>query len=136
MQVAHVDAGLAEALHGGEAHHGARPLDAGLVAAGAAVAVAPAAGCEVDALLAPFARERAHVFGRNAGFPLLPFRRLRDAVLVAQQIGLPFVKADGVGLYILFVVEAFLDPHIGDRHRHGGRRGRLGREPFAGQKLR
>ena len=53
LQVAHVAAGLAEPLHRREAHHHARPLDAGLVAAGAAVAVAPAAGREIDALRAP-----------------------------------------------------------------------------------
>src|SRR6202035_3495067 len=85
LQVAHVDAGLAETLHRGEAHHHARPLDAGLVAAGAAMAVAPAAGREIDALLAPLARERAHVFGGNAGLLLLPLGRLGDAVLVADQ---------------------------------------------------
>src|SRR6185437_7203507 len=56
LQIAHIDAGLAEALHGNEAHHDACPLDAGLVAAGAAMAVAPAAGREIDALAAPFAR--------------------------------------------------------------------------------
>src|SRR6202035_900458 len=61
LQIAHVDAGLAEALHRREANHHARPLDAGLIAAGAAVAVAPAAGAEIDALLAPFAGESAHV---------------------------------------------------------------------------
>ena len=101
LQVAHVDAGLAEPLHGDEADHHARPLHAGLVAAGAAVAVAPAAGREIDALSAPFAGERAHVLRRNAGFLLLPLRRFRDAVLFAEQIGLPLVEADGVGLDIL-----------------------------------
>src|SRR5262249_41746731 len=51
LQIAHVDAGLAQPLHGCEAHHHARPLDAGLVAAGAAVAIAPSAGRQIDALL-------------------------------------------------------------------------------------
>src|SRR5688572_20860753 len=59
LQVAHVAAGLAEPLHRRQAHHYARPLDAGLVAAGAAMAVAPAAGREIDALLPPLAGERA-----------------------------------------------------------------------------
>src|SRR4029077_707229 len=61
LQVTHVDAGLSEALHRREAHHDPRPLDAGLVAASAAMAVAPAAGREIDALPAPFTRERAHI---------------------------------------------------------------------------
>src|SRR6185436_10878290 len=72
LQIAHVDAGLAEALHRGQAHHHARPLDAGLVAAGAAVAVAPAAGRQIDALPAPLARERTHVPRRHTGLLLLP----------------------------------------------------------------
>src|SRR5207248_2007750 len=86
LQVAHVAAGLAETLHRREAHHHAGPLDAGLVATGATVAVAPAAGREIDALLAPLAGERTHVLGRNAGFLLLPLRRLRNAVLFADEI--------------------------------------------------
>src|SRR5262249_20570285 len=86
LQVAHVAAGLAQPLHGGEAHHHARPLDAGLIAAGAAMAVAPAAGREIDALPAPFTRERAYVLGRNAGLLLLPLGGLRDAVLLAEQV--------------------------------------------------
>ena len=124
LQIAHVAAGLAEPLHRGEAHHHARPLDAGLVAAGAAVAVAPAAGREIDALLAPLARERAHVLGGNAGLLLLPLRRLRDAVLDAEQVILPLVETDGVGLDVFLVIEAFLHPHVGDRHRHRDRGGR------------
>ena len=51
---------------------------------GTAVAVTPAAGREVGALRRPFTRQRAHILGRNAGLLLLPFRRLRDAVLVAD----------------------------------------------------
>ena len=136
MQVAHVDAGLAQPLHRGQAHHDARPLDAGLVAAGAAVAVAPAAGRQIDPLPAPFARQRAHVLGRHAGFLLLPFGRLGNAVLLADQIGLPGVESDRVGLHIVFVVEAFPDPHIGDGHRHRDRGGGPRREPLAGQELR
>src|SRR5207344_108634 len=93
LQVAHVAPGLTEALHRRQAHHHARPLDAGLVAAGAAVAVAPAAGREIDALRAPLAGERANVLGRNAGFLFLPLRRFRDAVLFAGEIGLPDVEA-------------------------------------------
>ena len=136
LQIAHIDAGLAETLHGDEADHHARPLNAGLVAAGAAMAVAPAAGRQIDALLAPFAGQRAHVLGRNAGLLLLPLGRFRHAVLVAEQIGLPLVEADRVGLDILLVVEVFLDPDVSDRHRHGDRGGRLRREPFARQELR
>src|SRR5277367_1570152 len=70
LQIAHVDAGLAEPLHRRETHHDAGPLDAGLVAAGAAMAVAPAAGREVDALPSPFAGERADVLRGNAGLLL------------------------------------------------------------------
>ena len=136
LQIAHVDAGLADALHRREAHHHAGPLDAGLVAAGAAVAVAPAAGREIDALPAPLARERAHVLGGNAGFLLLPFGGLGDAVLVAEEVGLPRIEADRVGGDVVLVVQAFLDPHIGDRHRHRDRGGRLRGEPFARQELR
>src|SRR5262249_11337840 len=62
LQIAHVAAGFAQPLHGRKAHHHARPLDAGLIAAGAAMAVAPAAGGEIDALRAPLARARAPVF--------------------------------------------------------------------------
>src|SRR5262249_58644654 len=99
-----VAARVPEPLHGGQAHHDARPWDAGLVAAGAAMAVAPAAGREIDALPAPFARERAHVLCRHAGLLLLPLRRLGDAVFFAEQIGPPFVEADGVGLHVVLVV--------------------------------
>ncbi len=136
LQITHVDAGLAEALHGNEAHHDARPGNAGLITAGAAVAVAPAAGREIDALTPPFARQRAHVFCRNAGFLLLPLGRFRNAVIVAKEIGFPFIEADRVGLDVAFVVEVFLDPDVSDGHRHRDRRGRLWRKPFAGQKLR
>ena len=135
LQVPHIDAGLAQSLHRDEAHHRARPLDAGLVAAGAAMAVAPAAAGEISALLCPFARERAHVLGRNAGLLLLPFRRFRRPVLLAHDIGLPRVEADGVGRDIVFVVQAFVDPHIGDRERERGRGGRLRTQPFAGEEL-
>ena len=97
LQVADIDAGLAQPLHGGEADHHAGPWNAGRVAAGAAVAVAPAAGRQIDALLAPFARKRAYVLGRNAGFLLLPLGRLRNAVVVAEKIGLPLVEPTVVG---------------------------------------
>src|SRR5581483_5037496 len=100
LQIAHVHAGLAQALHGGEADHDPRPLDAGLVAAGAAVAVAPAAGREIDAFAAPLAGERAHVFRRYAGFLFLPLRRFCHAVFVAEEISLPDVEADGVRAHV------------------------------------
>src|SRR5207302_304416 len=105
LQIAHVYAGLAKALHSDQTHHHARPLNSGLVAAGAAVAVAPAARCEINALPAPFAGQRANIFGRNAGLFLLPLRRFGNAVLLAEQIGLPLVETDSVRLDILFVVE-------------------------------
>src|SRR5690606_13939832 len=89
LQVAHVDAGLAETLHRDQADHGARPLDAGLVAAGAAVTVAPAAGRKIGALARPFAGQRADILGGDAGFLLLPFRRLRNPVFLAHDVGLP-----------------------------------------------
>src|SRR5581483_5301385 len=136
LQIAHVDAGLAETLHRAEADHDARPLNAGLVAAGAAVAVAPAAGREIDALSAPLTGERAHVLGRDAGFLLLPFGSLRNAVLVADQVRLPGVEADGMRPHVFLVVQTLLDPDIGDRHRHGRRGGRLWRKPLARQELR
>src|SRR5262249_12078052 len=127
---------LAEPLHRGQAHHDARPLDAGLVAAGAAVAVAPTAGREIDALPAPFARERAYVLCRHAGPLLLALPRPGDAVLFAEKIGPPFVEADGVGFHVLLVVEIFLDPDVSDRHGHRDRGGWPGREPLARQELR
>src|SRR5260370_528958 len=73
-----------------------RPADAGLVAAGAAVAVAPAAGGEIAALAPPFPREPANVSRRDAGFLFLPLRRFCNAVFLAEQIGFPHVEADGV----------------------------------------
>ena len=136
MQVAHVDARLAEPLHRGQAHHDARPLDTGLVAAGAAMAVAPTAGREIDAFPDPLACERTHVLCRHAGLFLLPLRRLPDAVLFAEEICAPFIETDGVGLHVLLVVEVFLDPDVGDRHRHRDRGGGPGREPLARQELR
>src|SRR6266571_655140 len=136
LQITHIDAGLAQPLHRGQAHHDARPLDAGLVAARATMTVAPAAGREIDALLAPFARERAHVFCRNTCLFLLPFRRLRSAVLLAEEIGLPLIEPDRVRLHVFLVIEVFLDPDVSDRHRHrDGSRG-PGREPLARQELR
>src|SRR5262249_23326516 len=104
LQIAHVDARLAEPLHRREAHHHARPLDAGLVAAGRAMTVAPAAGREIDALLAPLAGQCADVPRGYAGLLLLPLGRLRDAVVLAEQIGSPFVEADRVRAHIVLVV--------------------------------
>ncbi len=39
-------------------------------------------------------------------------------------------------LDVVLVVEALLDPDIGDGHGHGDRCGRFRRKPFAGQELR
>ena len=100
------------------------------------MAVAPAAGREIDALAAPFPRQRPHVLRGNAGLLLLPFRRLGDAVFLADEISLPLVEADGVGLHVFLVVEALFDPDIGDRHRHRDRGGGPGRKPLARQELR
>src|SRR5205823_5729611 len=115
LQIAHVDARLAQPLHRGEADHHARPLDAGLVAARAAVAVAPASGRKINAFSSPLARERAHIFGRNAGLLLLPLGRLRDAVLLAEKVRLPRIETDGVGADEFLVVETLLDPDVSDR---------------------
>src|SRR5208282_3724677 len=91
---------------------------------------------KIDAFAAPFARQRAHVFGRHAGFGFLPFGRLGDAILLAQQIRLPLVEADGMGCHVFLVVETFLDPDIGDGHGHRGRGRRPRRKPLARQELR
>ncbi len=136
LQVAEVDAGLAEALHRHQAYAHARPLDASGVAARAAVAGAPAARAEVGALGAPFAGQRADVAGGNAGFLLGPFGSLGDAVLLAEEVGLPHVEPLGTGGDVVLVVEVFLDPDVGQGHAHGGRGGWLRRDPFAAQELR
>src|SRR5262249_57187627 len=107
-----VHARFAEALHGNEANHDARPLNSGLITASAAVTIAPAARREIDALLTPFPCQCADVFGRNAGFLFLPLWRFRDAVLFAEQLGFPLVEAHRVRLDIISVLQAFLDPHI------------------------
>src|ERR1700720_2090159 len=67
LQGPHVAARLPEPLHRRQAHHHARPLDAGLVAAGAAMTVAPAAGRGIDAPPAPLPGARAPGAGRAAG---------------------------------------------------------------------
>ena len=135
LEVAHVDARLADTLHGDQADHHPGPLDAGGVAARPAVAVAPAAGAEIGLLPAPVAGQRADRLGGHAGLGLLPFGRFRDAVLVAHDIGLPDIEAQGLGLDELLVVEPFLDPHVGDRQGEGGVGGRLGGDPLAAQHL-
>ena len=135
LQIAHVDAGLAQSLHRDQAHHGARPLDAGLVAAGAAVAVAPTAAAEISAFGRPFARQRAHVLGWNAGLLLLPFGRLGHAIALAHDIGLPGVEAGRVRLDVFLVVKPFLNPNIGDRQGERRRGRRLRADPFSRQEL-
>ena len=83
LQVANVNTRLAQALHRDQAHHGASPLDAGGVAAGTAVPIAPSANPEVGFLASPFTRQRPHIAGRYGGFGFLPFGAFGDAVLLA-----------------------------------------------------
>ena len=83
LKVANVNTRLAQALHRDQAHHGASPLDAGGVAAGTAVPIAPSANPEVGFLASPFTRQRPHIAGRYGGFGFLPFGTFGDAVLLA-----------------------------------------------------
>ena len=135
LQVAEVDARFAEPLHGHQADADPGPLDAGGIAACPAMAGAPAAGAEVGTLGAPFPRQGADVAGRNAGFLGRPFRRLGRAVVLAQDIGLPFIEPLGAGGDVVLVVEVLGNPDIGQGHAHGRRGGWLGGDPLAAQEL-
>ena len=127
--------GLAEALHGDQADHDTRPLDAGLVAAGAAVPVTPAARAEIGFFAAPISGQRPYRLGRHARLGFLPFRGLGHAIFVAQNVIAPHVEADGAVFDIVLVVEALFDPHMGNGQRHGRIGGRPGRDPFAAEQL-
>ena len=130
--IAHVDAGLADALHGHETDHRAGPFVAGGIAAGAAESCASARG-EIGLFRPPFPGQGADVFGGYARFVLLPLGRLRDAVLFAEDIVSPFLETDGAVRYIFLVVEVFRDPHVGDSQGEGVARGGTGGEPLAAE---
>ena len=131
MQVAVVDPGPPHALHCHQAGAGARPLDAGGRTAGAAMAIAPAAGTKVSLFLAPLSREGADILGGDTGFALLPFGCFGYAVLFAQNVVLPYLKAGAALGNEFLVVQAFGHPHVGNGHRHRRVGTRLGGEPFA-----
>ena len=92
LQIAHIDAGLAEPLHRDQADHRPRPLNPGGISARAAVTVAPGAGAEIGFLRSPFSGECADVAGRHAGFRFLPLGRFRRAVGLAEHIVGPLSK--------------------------------------------
>ena len=135
LQIAQIDARLADTLHGHEADHGARPLNACGIAAGAAIAVAGATSGEIGLLVAPGAGQGAHILGGNTGFLFLPFRSLRNAVFVTQNVGFPGIEPFRPLFDIVFVVKVFGNPDIGDGHGHGRVGGRLGGQPLAAQHL-
>ena len=114
LQIAHVDAGLAEPLHRDEADHRARPLNPGGISAGAAVAVAPGAGAQVGLLGSPFSCERANVACGHAGLRFLPFGRFRDTVGFAEDVVGPLLEADGVSRNVVLVVKTLGYPDIGN----------------------
>jgi len=91
--VAHVDSGLAEALHRHQADHGARPFQAGGAAAGAAQLVASSACAKIGFLGSPFPGQRPDVFSRDAGLAFLPLGSFGNVVFLAQDVILPRVKS-------------------------------------------
>ena len=136
LQIAEIHARLAQPLHRHEAHHRARPLVAGGAAAGAAEAVAEPAGGEIGALGAPLPRQRAHRARRHAGLALLPFGRLGDAVVVAEDVALPLLEAVRARRDEVLVVQALVDPDMGDGERQRGVGAGARRDPVAAQEGR
>ena len=105
-----VRARLAHALHAQKRHFQARRLVR--VAGpdeGAAVAVRDGHG-----VLGPVARERLDGVAGDAADGLGPLGGLRHAVLAAHDVVLEVLEADRVGVQVLLVVGAFLDPRVGD----------------------
>ena len=118
LEQAVIDARFAYALHGHQAGHGARPLNACGRAAGAAVTIAPTTRAQIGLPARPAPRQCAHFPGRNAGLQLLPFGRLRDAILDAQQVIAPFIETQAAIGNEFLVVGVFGNPYVGDCHAH------------------
>ena len=105
-----VAAGLAQPLHG-QAEH-LQP--GGLGGVGAADGRAAVADDDGRALGGPFVGQGLDDAGRHAGDGRRPLRALGHAVLVAHDVRLELVHAVGVGLEVLLVVGALVEPPVGD----------------------
>ena len=123
------DARLAQALHGLQEHHHARPLGAVGGAAGAALAAARAGG-EGGALARPLAGQGADDAGLDARLLGRPLGRLGHAVRLAQDVGLELVEADGAVGDVVLVVGVLGDPHVGDGHGQRRVRAHARRDPL------
>ncbi len=130
-----VDAGLAQALHGGQGDHRPRPLVAGGGAAGAAE-TALAAGGEHGLLGAPLPGQGPDLPGGDAALALRPLRRLGHVVGLAEDVVLPLVEADGAGGHVLLVVGALGEPRERDGEAEGHVGAQAGREPLVGEQAR
>ena len=129
-----VDARLAVALHGGQGHHGARPLVARRRAAGAAPA-AEAAGGEHGLLGAPLAGQGADLAGGDAALALGPLRRLGHVVGRADDVVLPLVEAHGAVAHVVLVVRSLGEPGVGDTQAEGYVGAQTRREPLVREEL-
>ena len=110
-----VAARFAHCLHSEQVHLQARGLMR-IARADVAAAVAVADG---HVVLGPVARERLDAVSRHVALLLGPFRRLGNAVLVAEHVVLEPVEAVGVRLHVLGVVGALRHPHVRDGELHG-----------------
>ncbi len=124
-----IAARFAQALHGCQADHQAGPLVAGRGPAGAAPTAQTTRG-EHGLFAAPFAGQRPDLAGGNGALVFSPLWRLWLAILFAQDIVLPLVKAHGPGGDVFLVIEVFGDPDIGYGAGHGIARIRPWREPL------
>ena len=91
---------------------------------------------QIGLLARPEACERARIFRRYAGLALLPFGRLRLAVIEAEQVAAPLLEAGGALCDVGLVVQSFARPDIHDRDREGRIAGGLDRNPTAAEQLR
>ena len=105
-----VDAGSAESLHAQQ--DAFQP--AGLVGEGPADHGAAEVVDDGGYLLGELPGQRFDRPFRDAAFLGSPFRRLGNAVFLAQDVVFDLVHADGVGLDIFFIAGAFLYPDIDD----------------------
>ena len=95
------------------------------------MAVTPTAGAEIGLFLAPLPGQGARLAGGNPGFPFLPFRRLGNAVFLAEAVVRPLLETDGALGDELLVVKPLGQPDIGDGEGQGRVGARLWRQPLA-----